>query len=143
LLSSVIGTIVKILFRVVNIPEKANNFMTYTTIDKYIESQAEEIHPILKKIRRTINSAAPEAVEKISYGIPTFWLGRNLIHFAVYKKHIGIYPGGEAIPVFAERLKNYKTSKGAIQFPLDKPIDYTLLADITRWRITQLMKSRQ
>jgi len=109
--------------------------MTYTTIDEYIESQSEEIRPILKKIRNTISSAAPEAIEKMAYGMPTFWQSKNLIHFAVFKKHIGIYPGGEVIPVFAEKLKNYKTSKGAIQFPLDKPIDYTLIADITFWLV--------
>ena len=113
--------------------------MTYTTIDEYIESQSEEIRPMLKKIRNTISSAVPEAIEKISYGMPAFWQRRNLIHFAAFKKHIGIYPGGEVIPVFAERLKNYKTSKGAIQFPLGKPIDYTLIADITLWRVTQVL----
>ena len=72
--------------------------------------------------------------------MPTFWQSENLIHFAAYKKHVGIYPGGEAIPVFAQRLTGYKTSKGAIQFPLDKPIDHALIADITRWRVAQAVK---
>jgi uncharacterized protein YdhG (YjbR/CyaY superfamily) len=64
--------------------------------------------------------------------MPTFWQGENLIHFAAFKKHIGLYPGGEAIAVFAERLPGYKTSKGAIQLLLAKPIDYELIADIVR-----------
>jgi uncharacterized protein YdhG (YjbR/CyaY superfamily) len=69
--------------------------------------------------------------------MPTFWQGENLIHFAAFKKHIGLYPGGEAIPEFAERLAGYKTSKGAIQLPLGKPIDYELIRDIVRWRVKQ------
>ena len=73
--------------------------------------------------------------------MPTFWQGENLIHFAAFKKHIGIYPGGEATNVFAERLKDYKTSKGVIQFLLDKPIDYKLIADITTWRVSHIGKS--
>jgi uncharacterized protein YdhG (YjbR/CyaY superfamily) len=107
------------------------------TIDDYICEQPEEVQPLLCKIRETIHNAAPNAIEKISWQMPTFWQGENLIHFAAAKNHIGIYPGGEAVGVFAERLTNYKTSKGAIQFPLHKPIDYTLIADITRWRVKQ------
>jgi uncharacterized protein YdhG (YjbR/CyaY superfamily) len=70
--------------------------------------------------------------------MPTFWQRENLIHFAAFKHHIGIYPGGEAVGVFANRLTAYKTSKGAIQLPLDKPIDHALIADITRWRVEQV-----
>jgi len=69
--------------------------------------------------------------------MPTFWQGENLVHFAAFKNHIGIYPGGEAVGVFSERLSGYKTSKGAIQFPLNKPIDHELIADIVRWRVEQ------
>ena len=69
--------------------------------------------------------------------MPTFWKGENIIHFAAFKNHLGIFPGGEAVGVFAERLAGYKTSKGAIQFPFDKPIDHELISDITRWRIEQ------
>lgn len=105
------------------------------TIDQYISEQAEEVQPILRKIRETIRAAAPEATERISWQMPTFWQGENLIHFAAFKKHISIFPGGEATTVFAERLKDYKTAKGTIQFPLDKPIPYELIGDITRWRI--------
>ena len=109
-----------------------------STIEEYISAQPEEVQPLLHKIREAIRSAAPDAVEKISWRMPTFWQGENLIHFAAFKKHIGIYPGGEAVAVFAERLTGYQTSKGAIQFPLGKPIDYDLIADITKWRVAQI-----
>jgi predicted N-acetyltransferase YhbS/uncharacterized protein YdhG (YjbR/CyaY superfamily) len=104
-------------------------------IDEYIAAQSSEAQPILQAIRETIRVNAPEAIEKISYQMPTFWQGGNLIHFAVQKKHIGVYPGGEAVVVFADRLAEYKTSKGAIQFPLNKPIDRQLIADIVKWGI--------
>jgi uncharacterized protein YdhG (YjbR/CyaY superfamily) len=64
-------------------------------------------------------------------------LNGNLVHFAAFKNHIGIFPGGEATTFFAERLTDYKTSKGTIQFPLNKPIDYDLIVDITKWRVMQ------
>ncbi|MDR3119971.1 MAG: DUF1801 domain-containing protein [Clostridiales bacterium] len=95
------------------------------------------MQPLLRQVRETIRAAAPEATEKIAWNMPTFWQGENLIHFVANKRHIGIYPGGEAVGVFAERLTGYKTSKGAIQFPLDRPIDYELIADIVRWRLGQ------
>jgi len=108
------------------------------SIDEYIDSQREDVRPLLQRIRETIRDAAPEAIEKISWHMPTFWQGENLIHFAAFRKHIGLYPGGEATTEFAERLAAYKTSKGAIQLPLDKPIDYELIADIVKWRVKQV-----
>ena len=108
------------------------------TIDEYIKAQPGEILPILVKIRDTIRRAAPGATEKISWNMPTFWQNENLIHFAVFKRHIGIYPGNEAIEAFAGRLVTYETSKGAIRLPLDKPIDYELISDITRWRAARV-----
>lgn len=107
------------------------------SIDDYIAAQPEEVRPLLQSIRETIHAAAPQATEKISWQMPTFWQGESLIHFAAFKKHIGLYPGGEATSVFAERLAGYKTSKGAIQLPLSKPIDYELITDIVRWRVKQ------
>jgi len=106
-------------------------------IDDYIAAQSEDVQQILVKIRETISAAAPDAIEKISYQMPTFWKGENLIHFAAFKNHIGIYPGAlENLPTdLVERLAEYKASKGAIQLPLDKPIDYELIADIARWRV--------
>ncbi len=108
------------------------------TIDEYIAMQPESVRPLLEKIRETIRSAAPNTIEKMSWQMPTFWQRENLIHFAAFKNHIGIYPGGEATAFFAERLTNYKTSKGAIQLPLNKPIDFDLIADITKWRVAQI-----
>lgn len=109
-----------------------------STIDEYISAQPEDVQPLLRKISATIRNAAPNAVEKIWWQMPTFWQGENLIHFASFKKHISIFPGGKATEVFAERLTGYKTSKGTIQFPLNKPIDYDLIADITQWRVAQV-----
>ena len=104
-------------------------------IDAYIAMQPEAVQPLLQSIRETIRAAAPGAVEKMSWQMPTFWQGENIAHFAAFKKHIGFYPGGEAVSAFSERLVGYKTSKGAIQFSLDKPIDHELIADIVRWRL--------
>ena len=114
-----------------------NHFCTNPeTIDEYIAGQSEEIKPILEKVRETIRDAAPNATEKISWQMPTYWQGENLIHFCAHKNHLGIHPGYvDRIP-FQERLASYKTSKGAIQFPYNKPIDYELIADITRWRVS-------
>jgi uncharacterized protein YdhG (YjbR/CyaY superfamily) len=107
-------------------------------IDDYIISQPAEIQNILNRIRETIQAAAPEAIEKISWGMPTFWQGKNLIHFYAQKKHIGIYPGAlEQLPDdLKKRLAGYTTTKGAIHFPYNKPVDYELLMNITRWRVT-------
>lgn len=107
------------------------------SIDEYIAAQPEDVQPLLQSIRETIRAAAPKATEKISWRMPTFRQGGNLIHFAAFKKHIGLYPGGEATTEFAGRLAGYKTSKGAIQLPLGKPIDYELIADIVRWGVKQ------
>ena len=106
-----------------------------STIDEYILAQREEIRSLLKKIRKTIKKAAPKAIEKISWGMPTFWQGKNVIHFAVFKKHIGIFPGDLSEIPFKQKLKNYTTTKSSIHFPLGEQIDYDLIADITRFRV--------
>ena len=108
------------------------------SIDAYITGQADDVKAILEKTREIIREAAPNAKEKMSWQMPTFWQGENLIHFCAQKKHLGIYPG-ELIKLpeeIRQRLEVYKTSKGAIQFPYYKPIDYTLISDITKWRVT-------
>jgi len=106
-----------------------------TPIDEYIAAQDAKIQPILKKVRETIRAAAPNATEKIVWRMPTFWQGENLIHFAVFKNHLGIYPGDLSLAPFKDRLAGYHTTKGAIQFPYDQPVDYDLIAYITRWRL--------
>lgn len=102
-------------------------------IDEYISRQEKGVQPLLNAIRETIRAAIPEAEERVSYQMPTFWKGRNIIHFAAAKKHIGIYPGGEATSVFADRLTQFKTSKGAIQLPYDAELPLELIAEMARW----------
>ena len=114
-----------------------------SSIDEYIADQPAELRPILQSIRETIRAAAPDAAEKISWRMPTFWQGENIVHFAAFKKHIGIFPGGEAVGFFADRLGGYTTTKGTIQFPLGKPIDYNLISDIVRWRVQQATAKKQ
>ena len=104
------------------------------TIDEYIAQFPKETQKRLKQIRTTIRKAAPKAVEKISWSMPTFWQEENLIHFAVQKNHIGLYPGAEGVAAFAKELKGYKTSKGAIQLPHDEDLPLDLIARITRFR---------
>ena len=105
------------------------------TIDQYIAEYPDEIQDVLQKVRETIRKAAPDAVEKISWRMPTFWQGENLIHFAAFKNHLGIYPGDLSLSPFEDRLEGYHRTKGAIQFPYTKTIDYDLIADITTWRV--------
>ena len=91
------------------------------------------LHDISAAESGRIHDAIPDAEERLSWGMPTFWKGRNIIHFAPAKKHIGLYPGPEAIEAFADKLVEYKTSKGAIQLPNDKDLPLELIADIARW----------
>ncbi|MDR1214715.1 MAG: DUF1801 domain-containing protein [Propionibacteriaceae bacterium] len=106
-------------------------------VDEYIAAQTPEARPPLVAVRAAIRSAAPAARERVAWSMPTFWQGQNLVHFAAHARHIGLYPGGEAVAVFADRLAGLKTSKGAIQFPLDQPIDLGLIGDIVAWRVAQ------
>ncbi len=106
-------------------------------IEEYILLQPEEIRPLLNKMWQIIKKTAPNATEVISYGMPAFKQNKVLVYFAGYKKHIGFYPHSSPIVVFADRLKLYKTSKGAIQFPLDKPLPVKLITDIVKYRIKE------
>ena len=108
------------------------------TIDRYIAENPVEIQPILQKIRESIRAAAPNAQEKISWQMPTFWQGKNRIYFAAFKKHISIFPGYVAEIPFKKRLMTYQTTKSAVHFPYDKPIDYELITDIALWRLSCL-----
>lgn len=95
---------------------------------------------MLEKLRQTIRTAAPDATEKISYRIPTFYLNGNLVHFAAFKHHIGFYPTSSGVSAFQDELSKYKTSKGAIQFPLDKPLPLELVKKIVGFRVTENLK---
>lgn len=112
--------------------------MQIKTIDEYISQYNGKVKGILEQTYSVIRTAAPEATEKISWQMPTFWQKENLIHFAAHKYHLGIYPGSEAVTAFAGKLTAYKMSKGAIQFPYSKPIPYALIAEIVRWRLEQI-----
>lgn len=103
------------------------------TIDEYIEAQSEEAQLYLNQIRDIISTALPDAQERISWSMPTYWKKHNLIQFAAHKQHIGLYAGPEAVVGFAEELKEYKTSKGTIQLPYNKPLPLELIAKIAAW----------
>jgi len=107
------------------------------SIDAYIAAFPEDVQRKLKEIRATIKAAAPDAEEKISYQMPTFFLEGNLVHFAAYKNHIGFYPTPSGILVFQQELSAYKTSKGAVQFPLEQPLPYELVAEIVKFRVQE------
>ena len=112
----------------------------FRTIDEYIKTFPEDVQIILEKIRQTIRKAVPEAVEAISYGIPTFKLNdRPLVYFAAWKNHIGFYPMPSAAKAFKRELSVYKQGKGSVQFPLDKPIPYRLVNKIVKLRAREIL----
>lgn len=102
-------------------------------IEEYIEQQPENARPHLYRINDAIRSALPDAVQKISWSMPTYWKKRNLIQFAAFQKHIGLYPGSAAVEAFSDRLQEYKTSTGTIQLPYDKPLPLALIGEIALW----------
>lgn len=103
------------------------------TVDEYIAAQPENVQSFLKQVRDAIRKAIPDAQEKISWSMPTFWKGHNIIHFAGFKNHVGLYPGEEAVKEFSERLKDFKFSKGSIQFPYSKPLPLELIRKCFFW----------
>ncbi|MDB5048766.1 MAG: hypothetical protein JWO30_1837 [Fibrobacteres bacterium] len=106
-------------------------------IDAYIADFPEDVQARLQKLRAVIRKAAPKAEEAISYQIPTFKLFGNLVHFAGYGHHIGFYPGAAGIAAFKKEISGYKNAKGSVQFPLDKPIPFALVARIVKFRVKQ------
>lgn len=117
-----------------------DKYRHYETIDKYIDMFPKEVQDTLEKLRRTIKKVAPGAVEAISYGIPTFRLNGNLVHFAAYKSHIGFYPGALAIYEFKRELSTYKTSKGTVQFRIGQAIPFDLIKEIVEFRVKENLK---
>jgi uncharacterized protein YdhG (YjbR/CyaY superfamily) len=113
---------------------------TFNSIDEYILQFPSEVQEILRMLRKVVKDSAPEAQEKISWQMPTFVLHGNLVHFAAHKKHIGFYPSDTGITAFKEALSQYKASKGAVQFPLDKPIPYELISKIVKFRVAENIK---
>jgi len=103
----------------------------YKTVDEYLDDFSGETKKKLVMIRETIQKMVPEATEKISYGIPTFYLNGNLVHYAGFKNHIGFFPGAAPLREFEKDLTDYKTSKGTVQFPLSQPLPLELIKKIT------------
>ncbi|MDR0883455.1 MAG: GNAT family N-acetyltransferase [Oscillospiraceae bacterium] len=103
------------------------------TIDQYIAAQAQTLQPRLWAVYRALKTALPDATEKISYRMPTFWQGRNLIHFAAFAHWIGLFPGGEATAVFADKLANFHTTKGGIRLLHKEPLPLALISEIAQW----------
>lgn len=110
------------------------------SIDKYIAEFPAETKKILTKIRKIVRELAPKAEEAIKYGIPTFVLHENLVHFAAYTKHIGFYPTPLVIEHFAKELDGYKKAKGSVQFPLGTPMPYELIVRMVKFRVKQVSK---
>ena len=106
-------------------------------IDGYIASFPREVQKILEELRTTIRNAAPEAEETISYGIPTFTLNGNLVHFAAYKNHIGFYPSPGGIEAFKKELSVYEGAKGSVQFPIKEPLPLGLVTKIVKFRVKE------
>ncbi|MEH7334515.1 DUF1801 domain-containing protein [Neobacillus drentensis] len=96
---------------------------------------------MLETLRKVIKELAPDAVEKISYQMPTFYFFGNLVHFAAYKNHIGFYPTPSGISEFIHKLSEYKSSKGAVQFPLDKPLPIDVISEIVKFRVEMNRKN--
>ncbi len=114
----------------------------FTTIDEYIAGFPADIQKKLQEIRRVIHETAPEASEKISYQMPTFYLNGNLVHFAAFKKHIGFYPTPSGVEAYPE-LMQYKTGKGTLQFPLDQPIPYELIRRVVEFRVKENLTKKK
>lgn len=116
------------------------NAKNRATIDEYIKQFPFEIQEKLQKVRATIRSVAPDATEAISYQMPTFKLNGNLVHFAAFKKHVGFFPTASGMAAFENELEGYVHSKGSIQFPFDKPIPFSLIKRITKYRVVENTK---
>ena len=114
-----------------------NNQSIPQNIDEYIAQFSKEVQAIMQTVRKAIHEAAPLATEKISWQMPTFYHHGNVIHFAGNKSHLGIYPGASGVEHFTAELTEYKTSKGAIQYPYANPLPIELIQKITKYRVAE------
>ena len=111
---------------------------TFKNVDEYIRSFPEDVQVLLNKVRATIQKNAPKAVESISYQMPAYKTnGKPLVYFAGYEKHIGFYATPTGHEQFAAELAKYKQGKGSVQFPLNKPIPFSLIARIVKYRVEE------
>ena len=109
----------------------------FKTIDDYIAEFPKNVRDVLEELRRVIRESAPDAKEAMRYGIPTFRLNGNLVHFAAFKDHIGFYPTPSAINAFNKELSRYKLAKGTVQFPIDEPVPFELVREIVSYRVKE------
>ena len=116
---------------------------TPATIDEYILTCEESIRPLLHKLRETIRQAAPDAEETISYKMPAFRFHGMLVYFAAYKNHIGFYPTSSGITAFEKQLSGYKTSKGAVQFPIREDLPFELVRQIVAFRVEEQLNRKR
>lgn len=114
------------------------NEQSANTIDEYIVSCPLEVRIVLNKVRETIRRAAPDATEAIKYGIPTFVMGQNLVHFAACQKHLGFYPTPSAIRAFSKELEAYQSAKGSVQFPFDRAMPFALIRKMVLHRVKEI-----
>ena len=114
------------------------------SVDEYIAGFPDDVRKILEDIRRTIRKVEPGFQEAIRYGIPTFqWNGKNVIHFAGYKNHVGVYPAPRESEEFREELSAYKGGRGTVQFPLSEPIPHDLIRRIVEFRVRERLEGRR
>jgi uncharacterized protein YdhG (YjbR/CyaY superfamily) len=111
-------------------------------IDAYIAGFPSPVRARLEDMRATIRRAAPGATERMAYGIPTFHLNGNLVHFAAFERHLGFYPTPSGIAAFREPLARYKSAKGSVQFPHDEPLPLDLVAEIVKFRVAEMTEER-
>lgn len=116
---------------------------SYKNIDEYIATYPKDVQIILKKIRATIKKSAPKAEEAIKYGIPTFVLNGNLVHFGAFQNHIGFFPTPSGITAFKKELSIYKGNKGSVQFPINKIIPFSLISKIVKFRVKENLKKHK
>ncbi len=109
----------------------------FRTIDEYIAMFPEEIQVKLESVRATIRASAPDAEEKISYLMPTFYMKGNLVHFAALKNHIGFYPTPSGLEAFRDEVSKYEGTKGAVRFPKSEPLPLDLISKIVKFRVTE------
>jgi uncharacterized protein YdhG (YjbR/CyaY superfamily) len=115
----------------------------FSNVDEYIALYPATVKKGLNLLRKTIRLAAPDAEETISYNMPAYKLNGMLVFFAAMKNHYGFYPTASPMKTFRDKLTPYETSKGAIRFPLDKPIPVKLVSDIVRWKVKENLSKEE
>ncbi len=115
----------------------------FSSIDEYIGAFPTNVRKKLTELRTLIRELAPDAAEKISYRMPTFYLNGNLVHFAAYSKHIGFYPTPSGITNFKKELANFKHAKGSIQFPIEDPLPLDLITKIVNFRVKENLSKKK